>query len=451
MSELTLQAARRIGPRRTAIALAAAWLVFAGLGIMVDRGHGAQALRAFNLAESDFGHHLGVPAGFTAVLMLLAAGMALALARVDRTRRERIWRLAGWALLVLALDHLLGIHKWLETRGVSWNASYLPLLALTTFALLRALRVLKSQLAVQALFGAAIVLWLAGGALGNPALVSANAGAEILAMAAAALFALALLIRLRYLAAQYYPLEEPETRLSVDQIAAEVLDRVAFRPIAIALIVGAAAFAIQDLFLHTGDYTGHRAPILDVGAEQSLWAMLQGALFFSVALLSILIGRLRATPPGLRLGWLVLGTVLVVLGLDEIAAVHDRLQDTVGSPAQLGLIPVAVVGIVAWVIARHATPANPRVRRLALAGVLLWFAAQAIDLAIHSGAHWTIVPAEVMETLAATCWLFALGYALREVLPVGVFPLEPVAGMLTGKTTITQLPEAERSAGTPTG
>jgi hypothetical protein len=426
------------------------WLVFAALGIMVDRGHGTSTFQAFNLADSDLDRRLSMPASFTALLVLLGAGMAFALSRVDRTRREPIWRLAAWALIALGLDQLLGVHSWLETRGVSWNVCYLPLLIGATVALFRALRIFRNQLKVQGMFGAAILLWLAGAALDNPNLVSANAGAEILEMGAGVLFALSLLARLRYLAAQYYPLEETYTRLSLDQIAAEILDRVKFRPIAIGLILVTAAFGIQDLLLHTGDYTGHRVPILDVNAEQTLWATFQGSLILSVGLLSILTGRLRATPAEMKSWWQLLGAVLLVLGAEQVIAVHDRLQDAIGRPGQIVLILVAIVGIIAWFKILDATSTNDRVRRLLVAGAAFWFASQAIGVTIQGDVRWTIVPEELLETLGSTCWLFALGYWLRAVLPVGVFPLKPVAGMLTGKTTITQLAESER-AEAPTG
>jgi hypothetical protein len=269
-------------------------------------------------------------------------------------------------------------------------------------------------------------------------------GTEILEMAAGMLFALSLLARLRYLAAQYYPLEEAHTRLSLDQIAAEILDRVKFRPIAIGLILVTAAFGTQDVLLHTGDYTGHRVPILDVDTEQTLWATFQGCVIFSVALLSILTGRLRATPAEMKSWWLLGGAVLFVLGADEIIAVHDRFQ------GQIVLILVAIVGIIAWFKILAATSKNDRVRRLVIAGAGLWLVSQAIEVAIQGDMRWTIVPEELLETLGSTCWLFALGYWLRAVPPVGVFPLEPVAGMLTGKTTITQLAESE-GAEAPTG
>ena len=37
-----------------------------------------------------------------------------------------------------------------------------------------------------------------------------------------------------------------------------------------------------------------------------------------------------------------------MLGLDEIVAIHDRFQDATGHPGQIVLIPVAIVGVVAW-------------------------------------------------------------------------------------------------------
>src|SRR2546423_13443180 len=184
MSELTLQAARRLDPKRVALALAGAWLVFAALGIMVDRGHGAWTFQAFNLADSDLDRRLSMPASFTALLVLLSAAMAFALARVDRTRRERLWRMGGFGLLLLGFEQLLGIHFWLQNHGLSWSVSYLPVLALAAYPLTRAMVIFRNQPGAQAIFGSAIVLWLAGGALDNPSPVSMNAGADLLRIAA---------------------------------------------------------------------------------------------------------------------------------------------------------------------------------------------------------------------------------------------------------------------------
>jgi hypothetical protein len=449
MGELTLQAARRIDPKRVGIALGAIWAVFAIVGIVVDRS-GSWTLQAFNPADSDLDQRLSMPASFTALLLALAAGMAFALSRVDRTRRERTWRFAGIALFAMSVEQLLGVHAWLENRGVDWTIAYLPLLVAATVVLFNAMRMLKSQPRVQAIFGGAIVLWGGGAVLDNPDFVTSSAASEILEMAAGILFALALVARLRYLAAQYYPLEEADTRLSVDQIAAEVLDRVKFRPILIGILLVAAAFAVQDVLLQTDDYHEHRVPILNVNTEQTLWATLQAGLIFSVAGLSILISRLRATPAKEKVWWLLLGAVLLVLGADEVIAVHDRFQDATDLPGQTVLAPAALLGIVAWWKVVQAVSAEKRVRDLMIAGAALWLVSQGIDVVLQEDFRWTIVPEELLETFGTTCWLFALGYWLRAVLPVGVFPLKPVERMLDAPRRIKPLDEGHPTQ-TPTG
>ena len=73
MSELTLQAARRVDPKRVALLLAAIWAVFAIVGTIVDTGHGAWTLQAFKLVDSDLDRRLSMPASFTALLLALSA------------------------------------------------------------------------------------------------------------------------------------------------------------------------------------------------------------------------------------------------------------------------------------------------------------------------------------------------------------------------------------------
>jgi hypothetical protein len=86
-----------------------------------------------------------------------------------------------------------------------------------------------------------------------------------------------------------------------------------------------------------------------------------------------------------------------------------------------------------------------------IAGAALWLASQGLDVLIQDDYRWTIVPEELMETFGTTCWLLALGYWLRSVLPVGVFPLKPVPGMLDAPRTIAPLPDAGPGAQAPTG
>src|SRR3954452_1372134 len=206
MKELTLQAARRINPRKLGFALAGIWAIFAVAGLAVDQGYASWTFQAFSLEDSNLDLRLSMPASFTALVLLLAAGLAFALAGVDRTRRHQKWRLAGWFLLAFSLEELLGGHAWLQSRGVHWAVAYLPLLLLGSAALLSALRIYRRQPEAQAVFGAGIVLWLAGSALDNPDLALSGSGAEILEMAGAICLFLGLLGRHRSLARQYYPL-----------------------------------------------------------------------------------------------------------------------------------------------------------------------------------------------------------------------------------------------------
>src|SRR3954447_5265624 len=229
MSELVLQAARRIRPRRVALVLAGIWLFFGAVALLIAAGIGTYNLQTFSLQDSNLDRTLSTPATITAFFMLCSAGIAFALGGVDRTRRRQQWRWAGWAFLAFGLEELLGVHSWLESRGVPWGVAYLPLLLIGTAALGHAMRIFARQPPVRVIFGLSIVLWVGGGLLDSPTLIGSNTGAELLEMAAAMGFTLTLIERLRYLARQYYPLDEAETRLSVDQIAAEAFTKVPLR------------------------------------------------------------------------------------------------------------------------------------------------------------------------------------------------------------------------------
>src|SRR4051812_14229418 len=414
MSELTLQAARRIDPRRVAVVLGVIALVLAAVGLMVDRGHGAWTFQAFSFEDSDLDRRLGMPATYIGLLLLLSAGMAFALAGVDRTRRHGTWRLAGFALLLFGIEEILGIHSWLHDRGVSWNVAYVPFLALGVVALARVLKYFRSQPRTQIAFGVAIVCWVAAAMFDSPDLATSNAGEALAEMLAGSLFVLSLLERLRYLARQYYPLEEGHTRLSVDQIVAEAVERVKIRRFATVIFVITGVFAIQYVVLHRGNYEfSERLAVLDLNNEQTLWATFQGSLIFATALVAAIISRLNVTRAEMKRWWVMLAAVLTVLGLDEIVAGHDRLQGSTGLPGQLVLVPVALVGIVAWLKVLAEMWAEETPRKLFIAGAVLWFLSQAIDVTVQHSMRWTITPEEVMETLGSTLWLTALLYWVR--------------------------------------
>jgi hypothetical protein len=453
MSELTLQAARRISPRKVGVVLVAVWIFFAVVGLTIHAGIGAYNLRTFSLQDSNLDRVLSTPASITALLMFCASGMAFALVNVDRSRRQLRWRVAGWAFLAFGIEELLGVHAWLQSRGVSWNFCYLPMLVLGTLALLGVLEIFGRERRIQLMFGAAMVAWVAGGIVDNPNLIGSDSGAELLEMAAAIGFTLGLLGRLRYLARQYYPLDEAGTRLSVDQIAAEVIAKVALRRLAYVLPVIMGALALQYVLLHTGNY--HRAEklaILDLNNERTLSDTFQGALLLIAGGLAILTGRLGVTRAEARRWWLLLGIVLIPLGAEQILAIHSRFQDATGLPGQVILIPIAVFGVIAWLAVLGELSGNRLARALFIAGAAFWLFSQMSDVLLNpiDAFRWTITPEETAESLGSALWLFSFLIWLRSVLPAGlIMPPELSAGQLNGRAAITQLHEPEREQ-TPT-
>jgi hypothetical protein len=424
MSELTLQLARRLDPRRVAFVLACFVGAFGVLGLLASQTFD-WALQSARLTNSDLDSRVSMPATFTSLLLLSAAVMALSLARVDRRKRQAAWRNTGWLFVALAVEELLGLHTWLEDRGASWNLVYLPLLVIATLVLGRAALVLQRQRRVQIWFGAAGMLWVGSGAFDALPSDRAHAfgGVELLEMAAACVFVVALIERLRYLARQYYPVDEPQSRASVDALAADALRRIDLRAVATVLAAVIAFFGIQDVILHIGNYHGSKAPILDVNTEQTIPATFSGGLLLVAGALALLAGSLRSTTPAERRWWVALAAVLSVLGMDEIAAIHDRFQGGTGIPGQTILMPAAILGLFAWwKVLRYLRPSR-RARLLFLGGAVFWALTQASDLILNPVARWTIVPEETGEMIGSTLWLFALLWWLRHVLT----PVPPLA------------------------
>jgi hypothetical protein len=437
-----------------ALVLAGIWLFFAGVALAIAADIGTYNLQTFSLQDSNLDRTLSTPATITGFLLLCAAGMALALGDVDRSRRRQQWRLAAFALAAFGVEELLGVHSWLESRGAAWSVSYLPLLLLGTGALVNAFWIFRRQPRTQIVFALSIAMWLAGGVLDSPTVAGSNTAAELFEMAAAMGFTLALLDRLRYLARQYYPLDEAETRLSVDQIAAEVLVKVPLRPLAYVLPAIMGVLAIQYVILHSGNYhDAEKIAILDLNNERTLADTFQGSLLFVAGGLAILVSRLRVTRTEVKRWWLLLGCVLIPLGAEQILAIHSRFQDATDVPGQVILLPIAVFGVIAWLKVLPELSKNRLARTLFIAGAAAWAFSQFSDVLLNpiDGLRWTITPEETSESLGSALWVFSFLIYLRSVLPLGFIPPEPAAGQLNGHAAITPLRQPDTREQTPTG
>ena len=297
MSTAVYHLARRTDMRLLVIGLAACVAAFAALGFVQAHTAGYD-LQAFDLQDSDPAARVSMPATFTSILLAAAALLAFATSAVDKLSRQARWRRAGWLFAGLALEELLGVHLWLEHHGVPWIVCYFPLMVIAAAILFDVFRIVSTRPRTRGAFLAGLMTWLLAGAFDTAAGGSAHAlpGVEILEMAAAALFLIALVLRCQYLARAHHPLDEPDTRATVDELAGTVLRSIDLRRLAIGIGVLTGAFALQYVLLHTGNYHGsERIAILDLNNEQTLWATFQGGIIWAVAGLSLLTGALAST------------------------------------------------------------------------------------------------------------------------------------------------------------
>ena len=126
--------------------------------------------------------------------------------------------------------------------------------------------------------------------------------------------------------------------------------------------------------------------------------------------------------------WLLLGRRAVrARHCDEIVAIHDRFQDATGHPGQIILIPVAIVGVVAWWKVLDEISGNRMARTLFIAGAAFWFVSQVSRRALSDAdIRWTITPEEIGETLGST--LLALRARLLAVRRAAGRPVPAQAG-----------------------
>ena len=104
-----------------------------------------------------------------------------------------------------------------------------------------------------------------------------------------------------------------------------------------------------------------------------------------------------------------LALFFAVLGADEVAAVHERLQYRTGVPGQLFLLPlVALAGVALLQVLRRIT--RPPARLLLVGGVATWGVAQLVDV-LHQPdggvLDYLVVPEETGEMVGSA--LLAIG------------------------------------------
>lgn len=187
-----------------AVSVGALVFAIAAFGVL-----GALEFSGASLALFDLDGELKPPAIFSSLLSLASGVLAIAL---GSRRGRRCWAALGAFLVFMAADDLLTIHEHLQTAtGVDWQILYVPVIVLGGVFWLRSLidmRAIVSRGAVLMVLGAGAwalaqvgeALEYSDGEMVEHYAVLATAE-ELLEMAGSLLFAVAVAVALRSLAA----------------------------------------------------------------------------------------------------------------------------------------------------------------------------------------------------------------------------------------------------------
>lgn len=99
-------------------------------------------------------------------------------------------------------------------------------------------------------------------------------------------------------------------------------------------------------------------------------------LLFAAGWFALSERHMRAVPSW---AWFGIAGLFAFMGVDELATIHERLQDWTGVDWQLLYLPVVVLGAAFWLRLLSSFSALPLVQVMWLGGALAWFLAQAAE------------------------------------------------------------------------
>jgi hypothetical protein len=354
----------------------------------------------------EFGAYLSVTSAFTALLVAVAGAVLVAL----RPPPGVTAALAG-AFGLLALNELFLLDdRIVPSQPLAGAAAYALVVLVALASFVRALAPLPR--AVRPWVGAAGASWglsIVVVAVDPEAGTTLRALEELLQMMGASACIVAGIGALRAAA----PRSPAGTQAA--PLVLEILGEIDVRRLAIGIAAGIALFGV----LGTLVLAGWDSRTFDLNDERTLPAYWSAALLVLAAAFTsalVLSARRRGLSPLLLVG---LAAFFAILGADEVAAVHERVQDRTGVKGQVFLLPFAAFAGLA-LLHLLVRLRRPLPRMLLVAGVAAWGIAQVMDV-LHTpsgGAlDYLIVPEETGEMAGSA--LLALGMLLagRELSP----------------------------------
>ena len=378
------------------------WLAMGVVGLVVL---GLAQDAGAPLAPFDLDHEFSLPALLAGAGLLAAAGLALLLA--EHERRD-LRRAAALAFAVLAADELLSVHRRIEERlDLHWAVAFLPVVLVAGGLWIALGATLAERRRGRLVLGSGVLWMVAQGLEGalrdttfTVAVVKESLDLVAVALLVAALFGSA------------------RARLGADrserpaEVARELA--VSLAPRRVALVLGAVIFLLGVLGALVGNDT-IEAFVLDLNGEQTLPAAFSGALLFGAAALAFLLGGIWPADARDRRWWAVMGGVFLFLGIDEIAAIHEEIQEATDiHPGQLVLAPLVVVAGAAWLVAMQRLRGGGGFKPW-VAAAAVWALSQVVDATQEPNRYdWTVIPEEMLEMAGSLLFALALLIALRE-------------------------------------
>ena len=411
MSNFALQLARRIEPRHLLIALAGVIVSFAVLDYVYK--HELDSLVAFHLDDSDPAVRNSLPAVVTGFLFLSAGALAFAVATLRGTLDSGWWRLTGAVLVFFGVEEALGLHTWADRHlGVDWNIVYLPFIAIAAVVWFQTVSLMKGHRPAQLMFATGLAGWMVAAVFDAARTGRAHAlpGGELLEIASAGLLLMGVFSFVRACSLEEHPAPE-DPHESVVAIARAAVSRLDLRTVVIGLASLIVLFGIMGAIVYPGG-GGLRA--FDVNKEQTFPATFSGLLLLAAGGLALLNGLVRSQTSVGRRWWIVLALVFAFLGLDEIAALHEAVQDRVHVWGQATLAPIVVAGVYAWWVTLERLRKEEPAGTLFILGAVAWIVSQLIDVKLNDPWGWTVIPEELLEMTGSALFGLALLIALRR-------------------------------------
>jgi hypothetical protein len=187
------------------------------------------------------------------------------------------------------------------------------------------------------------------------------------------------------------------------------------RRLALALIACIVALGILGIVHDASD----RLPAFDLDAEIDFHGLLpvpnvapavfSGLLLFVAAAMALVAAARREKGP-----WLALALLFAFMAVDELAAIHERVDEWLGIPWLIPYAPLIFAAGIFWFAALIELWPAVSERSLWLGGALAWLAAQGLEaiwIAIGSDTGPTSelsVPEELLEMAGSSMLLLAL-------------------------------------------